>query len=95
MKVAKVIPLFKTGDMHDFSNYRPVSSLSQFSKVLEKVFAQKLDNFIELLEGQYGFRANRSTALALIEIMEEITTAVDNNNYTTACLLIYKSISYY
>lgn len=47
MKMAKVIPFFKTGDKHNFNNYRPISLLSQFSKVLEKLFVNKLDNFIE------------------------------------------------
>ena len=39
MKTAKVIPLFKSGDRSDFSSYRPISLLSQFSKVLEKLFS--------------------------------------------------------
>lgn len=38
MKIAKVIPLYKSGNKHHFTNYRPVSSLPQFSKVLEKLF---------------------------------------------------------
>lgn len=62
MKTAKVTPLFKTGDKRSFTNYRPVSLLSQFSKVLEKVFEKKLDYFIEnnklLSENQFGFRSN-------------------------------------
>lgn len=61
MKVAKVVPLYKDGDKHMFTNYRPISLLSQFSKVLEKNFVQKLDKFIEkkkqlLNESQYRFR---------------------------------------
>lgn len=47
MKTAKVIPIYKSGDRHLFSNYRPISLLSQFSKILEKQFVQRLDNFIE------------------------------------------------
>ncbi len=47
MKTAKVIPLYKAGDKHQFTNYRPVSLLCQFSKILEKLFIQRLDNFIE------------------------------------------------
>ncbi len=35
MKVAKIIPCFKTGDRHSLTNYRPISLLSQFSKILE------------------------------------------------------------
>ena len=38
MKTVKVIPLFKTGDRYEFSNYRPVSVLPQFSKILENVY---------------------------------------------------------
>ena len=82
MKVAKVIPLYKTGDKHIFTNYRPVSLLSQFSKVLEKLFSKRLDGFIEkhklLTESQYGFRENRSTSLALMELIEEITNCIEN-----------------
>lgn len=69
MKVAKAIPLYKKGEKHSFNNYRPVSLLSQFSKVLEKLFVERLDSFIEkhqlLSENQYGFWKNKSTALAL------------------------------
>ena len=46
MKTAKVIPLYKNGDKHVFSNYRPVSLLPQFSKILEKLFVNRLDRFL-------------------------------------------------
>lgn len=63
MKVAKIIPLFKSGDRHGLSNYRPISLLSQFSKVIEKMFVEKLDSFIEkhflLNDSQFGFRSKR------------------------------------
>ena len=84
MKLAKVIPLYKTGKQNAFTNYRPVSLLPQFSKILEKLFSEQLDVFIEkqniLCESQYGFRSNRSTSMALLELIEEITSAVDNKN---------------
>ena len=86
MKLAKVIPLFKDGDKHMLTNYRPVSLLSQFSKVLEKLFVQKLDGFIEknslLNENQYGFRSNRSTSSAVMNIIEDIATATDSKKHT-------------
>ena len=47
MKIARVIPLFKNGDVKEFSNYRPVSILPQFSKILEKVFHNRWMSFIK------------------------------------------------
>ena len=47
MKIARVIPLFKNGNMNDFTNYRPISLLSQFSKILENIFHNRMMSFIE------------------------------------------------
>ena len=41
MKIAKVIPIFKSGDKHAFNKYRPISILPAFSKILEKVMSIK------------------------------------------------------
>ena len=61
MKTAKVIPLYKNGKKSDFSNYRPISLLSQISKILEKLFHVRLEHFLEaneiLSSSQYGFRS--------------------------------------
>lgn len=81
MKVAKVIPVYKSRDKHQFTNYRPVSLLPQFSKILERGFNNRLDKFIDkyklLSDSQYGFRTNRSTTLALTEFIEEITNSIN------------------
>ena len=59
MKLAKVIPLFKTGDKGSFSDYRPVSLLPQFLKNIEKLFNKRLDTFLEanqvIASSQYVF----------------------------------------
>lgn len=47
MKTAKVIPLYKAGDQKLFSNYRPVSLLCQFSKILEKIFVKRVGKFLD------------------------------------------------
>ena len=45
MKIAKVIPIFKLGDKSQFNNYRPISVLSQFSKIVEKLFYERLKTY--------------------------------------------------
>lgn len=91
MKIAKVIPIYKSGDKHLFSNYRPISLLSQFSKIVEKVFAKRLNDFISkhniLCEQQYGFRTNRTTSHALIDFIEQITNATERHEYTVGIFL--------
>ena len=94
MKIAKVIPLFKSGDNDTFTNYRPVSLLSQFSKILEKLFNNRLDNFLEkdelLVDGQYGFRNARSTSMAITQLIEELTNANDEKKYTVGVFIDLK-----
>ena len=94
MKIARVIPLFKNGDVKELSNYRPVSILPQFSKILEKVFHNRLMSFINdkqiLNNSQFGFRKNMSTALAIIELVEEITTAIDEGKTTVGVFIDLK-----
>ena len=86
MKIAKIVPLFKSGDDCTFTNYRPVSLLPQFSKILEKLFYKRLTDFVEkgniLSDSQYGFRNARSTSMALVDLVEKLSTAIDNKLVT-------------
>lgn len=94
MKRAKVIPLFKTGNKYYYNNYRPVSLLPQFSKILEKLYNIRLDNFINkhnlLHDNQYGFRNNRSTAFALMDSIEEITNQTDKKKIAVGLFIDLK-----
>ena len=91
MKIAKVIPLFKSGDKNVYTNYRPVSLLPQFSKVLEKVFSKRLNSFLELLSNnQYGFRNKRSTSQALLHLIEKLTKSLDNKTITVGVFIDFK-----
>ena len=86
MKIAQVIPLFKSGDKSLFTNYRPVSVLPVFSKFLERIAYNRLINFLNkydiLSRNQYGFRKNYSTADALIQLYDKISNALDNKRVT-------------
>ena len=37
LKMAKIIPIFKTDDNTDPNNYRPISLLSNFNRIFEKL----------------------------------------------------------
>ena len=71
--------------MTDLNNYRPISLLSIFDKIIEKIMHKKLYNFLGehniLFNNQFGFRKNNSTSLALIKITEEIKESIDNKKY--------------
>ena len=77
-----------------FTNYRPISLLPQFSKILEKLFATRLDSFIDkydvLTDSQYGFRTNRSTSLALIDLVEELTSYRDDKKFAIGVFIDLK-----
>ena len=48
LKIAKIVPVFKDGDCHDFNNYRPISLLSSFSKLFEKIVAKQLLRYLHI-----------------------------------------------
>ena len=83
LKVAKIIPLFKNkGSVNDMCNYRPISMLSVFSKLFEKLIHKVISEFLDendlLNESQYGFRKRRSTLHALLNATENIYQASDS-----------------
>ena len=85
MKLAKVIPLFKKGCLLTASNYRPISLLSVFSKITEKVMYERLYKFLEkheiLYTLQFGFRASHSINHALVSLTEAIKNSLDNRKF--------------
>ena len=91
MKIARVIPIFKSDDQSLFTNYRPISVLPSFSKFFEIVIynrlMQYLMNFNILCSNQYGFRKNHSTALALIDLHDKISTAFDRGKLSVRIFL--------
>ena len=91
MKTAKIIPIYKSGDNTNVNNYRPISLLTIFSKILEKLAFSRLMKFITdnniLCEDQFGFRKNNSTNLALLEFTDSIHHHLDNNRYVGTLFL--------
>ena len=69
----------------DLNNFRPISLLSIFDKIIEKIIHSKLYMFLEsnniLYNQQFGFRKNNSTTYALIQITERIKGSIDNGKF--------------
>ena len=86
-----MIPLFKSGEDRLISNYRPISILPVFSKLFEKVVYKRLINYLDsnniLFKKQCGFRKNLSTSLALLDLVDKITSAIDEKKYTVGIFL--------
>ena len=47
LKLAKVVPIFKSGEYDKVNNYRPISVLSFFSKIFEKIMYTNVVNFMD------------------------------------------------
>ena len=84
LKTAKVIPIFKKDSKLDYSNYRPISLLSNIEKILEKPMYRRLYTFLNnkniIYDLQFGFRQQYSTSHALINITENIRKTLDDGN---------------
>ena len=85
LKVSKVIALFKSGSTEEVNNYRPISLLPIFDKIMEKIMHKQLYDFLErhkiLFKNQFGFRKKCSTAHSLIEITEKIKESIDSSKF--------------
>jgi hypothetical protein len=82
LKYSKGKPLYKKGEKSCIYNYRPISLLTSFSKILEKVmYKQVIDCFNSnniLTKEQSGFRKGLSTDKALYKFLDEILCALND-----------------
>ena len=80
--MASVTPLFKSGNVTDVNNYRPVSILPTVSKLAERVVCNQLMSYLVvthdvLCPEQHGFRPAHSTESALLDAVSYISTSRD------------------
>ena len=91
LKIAKIVPIFKSEDKKTVSNYRPISVLPAFSKIFERLVYNRLLDFINqhdiLSSNQYGFRKKISTSMALLDLVDKISNSIENGDYTLGIFL--------
>ena len=94
LKLAKVVPIFKSGESDKVPNYRPISVLSFFSKILEKIMYNNVVNFLDkndtFYKYQFGFRKSHSTQHAIITLVDKITSSLDSGDLIIGVFLDLK-----
>ena len=90
-KIAKVCPIFKGGDETQTNDYRPISLLSSFSKILEKIVCNQLKYYLvsnNIIDPQqFGFQNNNSTFHPMIHLMNKISKAMQEDEYTISIFM--------
>ena len=88
--MAKITPIFKSGDDTDANNYGPISLLSNYNRIFQKIMFKRMKEFIDkndlIYSSQYGFRKGRSTQCAILDIVNAIQT----NMYQGLCFIDLK-----
>ena len=84
MKIAKIVPIYKSGNKKLLNNYRPISILPAFSKLFKKIVCNRLENFLEvqhlMYEHQYGFIKKHCTIHPILQLLKDKSTANDRKS---------------
>ena len=90
-KCAKVVPIHKKGSLLERNNYRPVALLSPLGKIMEKAIYEQLYKYFTMNKifhkNLHGYRQNRSTQTALLQIYDKFIKAANKKQISGAVLL--------
>ena len=92
-KTSRILPLYKKGNKNQVENYRPISNLCAGSKVLERLILTRILDINEHSDceltgkNQHGFKKNRSTITASMDIQSKIAAIMDQDQYVAMASL--------
>ena len=93
-KAANVTCIFKSGDRHSASNYRPISVTVILCRLLEKIIREAIMDHCRInnvfSNSQYGFREGRSCVLQLLKVFDDWTQSIDSGYAVDAIYLDLK-----
>ena len=91
LKLANVLPLYKTDDPFLFNSYRPVLVLSIVSKVFENIKYSRLMEYLEtytiLINNHFGFRKYHSSYMTLMQLMDDLITSLEKGDVVMGVFL--------
>ena len=91
MKIARVVPIHKEGNINDVNNYRPISVLTQFNRIFERIISKRLMNFFEcnktITNKQFGFLKKHSTEHAILDLKEFLLESLDKRKISAVLFL--------
>ena len=80
IRIAKVTHLFKSCDVENVINYRPISVLLVFSKILERIMYNRISEHLKsnnlLFDKQFEFQLNNSTEHAILQLVNNVPIVV-------------------
>ena len=92
--MAKITPIFQADDNTDANNYKPISLLSNFNRIFEKLIFNRMESFIEknnlFSPFQYGFRKAKLTQHAILDIVNTIQTNMDKHLFSCGVFIDLK-----
>ena len=93
-KIARVVPLFKSGQRNLPENYRPISVLPVISKIMERIMYDQLYKYLTeagiLSDCQFGFRKSHSTTTALLDCTNNRYVNIDRKLFNVVVLIELK-----
>lgn len=91
LKLARVIPIFKSGEKNVIANYRPISTVDFISKVFERAMFNRISKFLDTFNiinsEQFGFRRGLSTTDAILNFTDSAYDAFNDGDYLVSVLL--------
>ena len=97
LKIAKVTPVYEADNSSDISNYRPISVLPCFSKILERLMYNCLYKYLRenniLYEKQFGFQSGYSYNDAIVQLVAKIFDSFEKEQFKKKTLGVFTDLS--
>ena len=88
--MVKIIPIFKQDNDTDVNNYKPITLLSNFNRIFEKIVFKRMESWVLLTPSQYGFRNAHSAQHAIPDIVNAIRTNMNNRLFSCGIFIDLK-----